>query len=306
MTVDSTILNFERMTRYSLSKFLIRVQTFFLEDYPVLVIFFQNGGEIDGDIFTKLDLLKKESLFVKKLFSQNKNILDDYSFWNLLIEIENIDHNLMIADNLNKFLRTSNTRYNAGSKTFVEYSIPKEKTIESVLEKDGGISDFDNAWMNIALENAISEQEYRKKKSFTIKISTPQRLQSPLLSVIGSSEGIKSYGMDLPNKYAIADGDLVSLNYAETLSQTFNNLSDLLIGGIPQFPFLGTDAALIGDNVSFFNLPSLLRQKEQTFLSDDCFVSFNPKGISFSQDRLIYEFQVTTYNSKQIDLQISS
>lgn len=299
---QKSIYEFKQITNFDLSGFLYRTDDFFRLNYPKIRDWYK-GVTNSPDVysFKVMKRLMYESSVVLELFQKHKTRFDKSYFWELLENIEEINIRLLDTSNLSKFLRSSRSKnsYLSGLKNL--YTLKKYDTLESIQRQQIALSDFDNQWINIALENDLLEEQYDEKGGNEIVLRST--FQSIFLnSIVDNLEGDKLYGLDLNKKLTFINDDLEVLDYRQTAVQDLEILISITKGSVPEFPTLGVDESLVvGSNRGNLTTPIIQRDLLNVFNTDDSFKDFKITSISFEQDSFLMSFTVKTVRGDLID-----
>ena len=82
--MDDAFEKFYNVTGYDIKSYFQKFVDFCANDYPLIVDYYSNGGEMDKDSFLRLVELVRESETIEPLFILHENTLDDISMWDIL------------------------------------------------------------------------------------------------------------------------------------------------------------------------------------------------------------------------------
>ena len=258
------------------------------------------GGETkkaNGEAFRELDRLRdsfREAITVLKLNSEAFKLYED---WELFSDLEDIDTKLLTIFNSSKFLRSGISQGNFSGQPLAEITLKNNQTLEN-LANNLNASDPQNDWLQIFLNNQLTEEDYTYEGGNLLKVTFQGGDPLFLNSVIDNIDTAdKTYGKDLKAKITFDsdEDDLKVLTYKETLYQTIEILSELTKGSVPENPNQGIQKSLVvGSTIGSVAFPALFRQLYQNFASDDSFKAFSLTNIEIVGDAIKLNFEVTT------------
>jgi hypothetical protein len=290
-----SIDEFTRITNYDISVLFVKVEDFFVNKSPNIINFYRGlVNKPDAQSFSTLKTLLVEAQKVIELFRTNKERFDKFYFWELLDNFTDLQTKLQTIDNISKYLRSSRTKNAYLSTPEKDYTLSQHETLENVQVSQISNIDFDNDWQTIAMRNDLREEDYTDAGGKTIKLPMPFN-SSALTSIIDNPIGEAVYGKDINKKLTFVNDDIEVLGYQETLLQTLEILTSIKKGDIPEFPFLGLDESLVvGGNLASFRLPSIIRQLNEVFATDDSLTDFRINKLTNDQDSMNLTYQVNT------------
>lgn len=296
MISSAVIEKFIKLTNYPMDKFLVETESFFKSDLPTIVNFFKGySNTLDKKKIENLNKLTENAIIITNLFHQKKGVMKTVDFWELLNRIEDIKSKLKYSQNISKYLRSSIvSKANKAGFAF-DYTLSNQQTLESVTDGILEEGDYDNSWANQALDNDLKEQDWDINGGKNL-ILRKQIFQSNLVTtMIDNTIGERIYGRDIKKLLEYKDDDLLVLGYKETVYQTADILSKLTKGDIPEFKSIGLDLELYkGNNFSQLNYPSITRELQRNFATDDLFKDFEIKNIRYEEGEIFVEYQVDT------------
>jgi len=301
-----SIDEFKRITQFDLSQYMIRVDYFFNNNYTNIHNWY--AGETnkpDTNSFKLLNRLIYESDNISNLVTQNKNRFDKAYFWDLLENLEDLKEQLITTTNLSKLLRSIRTKNSYQSSLEVNYTLNKYETLESVQRNKISLTNFDDDWINIAMRNDLSEEDYDTEGGK--QITLPSGFSSLFLqSVVDNLIDDKLYGLDFNRKITFKDEDIEVLDYKQTALQSLEILISITKGSVPESPLSGiSEDLVVGTNRSQLSLPILQRQLKGLFSTDDTFMDFQINSIDIESDALFMSFSVNTVRGELLENIIS-
>lgn len=290
-----SINRFETITKFKLSLYLIKVDYFFNNNYKLINDWYSGKTDKpDSNSFKFLKSLISDSDSISELVYKNSNRFDKTYFWDLLENLEDIKVKLTTTTNLSKFLRSIITNNSYQGSLDVEYTLNQGDTLERIQHDKLGVNSYDDAWINIALRNDLSEEDYDGLGGQQILI--PSDFTSLFLnSVVDNLVGDKLYGKDFNRKITFVDDDLEILDYKPTVQQSVEILISIRKGSVPEFLDLGiSEELVVGSNRSTFALPVIQRQISNLFNTDDSFLNFEIQTLTVDTDAVYITFVVNT------------
>jgi len=296
-----SIDEFEKITQFKLSQYLIRVNLFFSNDYIKISNWF--SGKLSNppaQSFKNLRRLIYESDVISQLTTENKNRFNKTYFWDLLENLDDIKEQILKASKLSKYMRSAitNTGYSDGLE--IEYTTNKYDTLESIQRKEVSYDDFDNQWIKIAMRNDLKEEQYDTEGGESLRLPTTVG-NLFLESVVDNLIDDRMYGADFNRKITFKDDDIEVLSYKETAIQAVEILVSVRKGSVPEFPELGiTEELVVGTNASSLAFPIIQRQLNQLFSTDDTLLDFSVVNTAFVDDAVFITFSVNTFRGSLI------
>ena len=297
MSLSRDILEeFHQITGFDIVNYYSDVVNFTEIDYPYMVEYFNGKTDvINASSFEILrDLLRgKDDLF--SLFTHSKNRLQNLKWFDLMIEIEEIDTVLMTADNISKWLRSPKTNTSYNQKIEVNIGLKQANTLERVSKEILREEDYQNDWVKTAIRNNLTEESYSEEGGNLLAVTFSSSGQLFIAAVVDNINSDNILGLDIDQYTQFVDNDLKVLSYKETYKQSIRILSSLKVG---DNPYLADDGIItsqvVGSNINLLNLPSLFRQLASLFATDDTIKSFVIKEVTRKADALFVIFVVTS------------
>jgi hypothetical protein len=283
--------DFEEIVHYDIYEFFEDYVTFANSYYQYIVNYY-NGLDINKDAFNYLDDLLDEADTIEGLIEHYKNRLNRTDFWDIVEKFSEIQTKLSTTENLSRWLRSSRSdRYSSNIK--IEYTQRERETIERI-SKNSGISDYDNKWADIAINNDLEEEDYTSSGGAILSISLPNNKNFNIKNVVDELNSTNVYGKDIVKKLEFIDGDLSVLTGIDALLQTFETIFETFKGSIPEFPEDGVESSAIGSNTNVISYPSIFRNLLQLFQKDDRFASITLDDLYKKDDGIYLKISATT------------
>jgi hypothetical protein len=279
---------FSKLTNFDIVSYFDSFSAFISENLQDIVAFYSlTTTNPNMQSFTKMANLIKQSKKCLEFFNMYKREFNTYEFWELLDKVESVLQKLETVDNIGKYLRSS-----LGKDVFIvgitnELTLTRNTTLESKVASELGSANPDDDWVDVALSNDLTEEQYGKTP-IILQYTSPNTNNNLLNVVLGKLEGEGMYGIDISKKVTfVADlngiWDLKVLSPKETALQSIDTHLNLLRGDNPEFPNDGIQANLfIGNNISSLKLPILFRQLSNVFAKDDTFTSLAIVNANYS------------------------
>lgn len=286
---------FESITQYPLSKFLLDLNSFLEKDQSNIVSYYSgNISVLNNTSFNNLKNLIEETQTLFSIFSLNKNTFSNYKWWLFLDQIEKIENMLMMIDNSSKWLRSTISKGNFNPNPEVDIPFNQGQTLESIERDVLGSSDWTNTWSSLAIKNDLVEEDYTSDAGFLIKANFNYSQNSfKVNSIVDNPIGEKVLGIDIDKKMQYVDDDLLVLSPKDTFFQNITILINLRRGDNPEFFNQGINPKLVvGSNVNSLTYPSLFRQITSLFKADDTIKAFEIVSINRVQDSVSIDFDV--------------
>lgn len=296
LLTNQVLDDFQNETNYDLQKYINNYVYFLENDYPAIIDFFKGTTDIpDAEAFSHLDILLNEISNVFSVVEQNTDSLQDYRYWVLLDQLEEINRNLHSIDNASRWLRSARTQDSYQQDAQITVTNKQGQTLQEFHLNQLGSDDYLNDWYQTAIDNNLREEDYTSGEPTELKVTFRNNLNLDIQSVIDNIDSAKkTYGLDFDKKIQFENNDLKILDHDSTLAQCTAILPIIRKGDILQFAELGLDSSLLGSNRNQVAFPILFRQLFTTFQIDDSLKSFKITDINFDQDALFISYEVET------------
>lgn len=292
---DEIIDNFESILRTPIRGYIANFVQFSKYQFPNIVNYYQGKlSTPDTESFSELETLLHESKELSSLIQLNNYRFNSYGDWELVDQLDEIRTKLETFDNLSRWLRSSITKNDFSPNVEMNIVLRKSQTLEG-LSKEVGYKDSQNGWVNVALNNQLTEEDYTPSGGNLLKFSFQNNLNLTIESVVDNMQGEKVYGLDLDKKMTFEDDDLKVLSYRDTIFQAFGILMTLKRNDNPEFPEDGVQSNLaVGNNIRNVSLPIIFRQLSYTFSKDDTFKELQILDFRREEDQLLLVCQAKT------------
>lgn len=291
-----SMLRFEELTKYNLSKFVQDTSLFFKNGFPKIISFFSGTtNTVESSVLNEHKRLLKEADVAVQQFKTNAEKLETVEYWELLDFVEDLRTKLQTISKTSKYLRSSRVDFNDGNGFSYTYTLGDGQTLENISRNVLQDNDSENDWTKIALNNDLLESGWDMDDGKKVTIYKEKFMTSPVTTFIDNMIGEKIYGIDIDRKITFEDDDVKTLSYRDTVYQSADILSGLKKGDIPQYPVLGIDSSLyVGSNIGMMSYSSVVRELTKNFSTDDLFINFSVTDIELVNDAFKLKYTVDT------------
>ena len=316
MIRDDTFLYYSQITNFDISLFFEEYVNFMDVNKEKVIGYYSGKYKTpDKNAFKGLNLLLDKCDICIRFFEQYKNNLGGVVYWNLLEQIEGMQHSLKSLENSPKYLRSKIYKGQFVLSKEQLLSMGYGNTIENLANKKLQDINFDNSWVNLSIYNKLKEEDYTLEGGVVLKSIFPITRNQPFLnSVLGSNleeedSGLsfleyqqkQLYGIDLYKKFVFENDDLKILSPVDTIVQTIEILLGITKGSVPQYPELGFSVHLIvGGNIGSIAFPIIFRQISETFKTDDTISGVFLRYVKLEQDGLFMDLEIVTELNEKI------
>jgi len=274
------LTDFDNITGIDIRQFMSDFLSFVERDEANIVAYYQGDVETaNSGSFDRLSTLIDEANDILRAFQLNKEYFENYEYWELLSNIEDIRFKLFTTDNISKFLRSPINKGKFTLGTEANFVLKQNSSIEKTLDINANPENADNEWGEVALYNDLREEDYTNDGGVLLKTIFPDNDRRFIVrAVLDNLQGEKLNGLDIQKKITFENSDLKVLGYIDTMKQSIEILSNLKAGNNPEFPGDGVrESMFIGVNTASFQFPSLFRQLFALFTKDDtCLLYTSP------------------------------
>lgn len=299
-----TLDNFTQVTGFDVSAYLSLFRNFMLNDFNTITSFFRGEGKFNKNAFTNLDNLVLQTNNLHDLINIHAGAFKSYDYWILLDKLSDIRLSVNSTVNISKFLRSSVTRGNYGKNATVDYTLSQGQTLESVSRNVLGDSNPGSDWVNIAVSNDVKEEDYTPDSGLAVKIKSSGVVSFNVQSVFDNLTSENVYGKDIARKITFnqSEQDLNYLDYGDTLMQSVEILANMRQNNNPRYPADGVvKDMVVGQPMSVVTLPTVIRQMQSVFATDDTIKTMVVNDIKKDGDTLELVYEVHTVLDKNVD-----
>jgi len=293
--INREILNeFTKLTKFNVVNYYAAFLEFMRTDYNDLENYFSGKTEIINPLaFKRLNNLINVTDHLFSTLTQIKDKLNNYMWFELIDQLENMSFELQFAKNISKWLRSPKTNTSYSDSIELQLTLKQNQTLENVNKDTLNEVDWQNSWVKTAKRNNLKEEDYSLEGGVLLNVSLTQSGSIFINAVVDNISGEKVMGLDIDRKITFENDDLKVLNYVETFKQSVYVLSSLKQNDDPFYPINGVDAnSVVGSNISTINYPSIFRQMSSTFATDDTIINFSITDIKRIQDAIYATFEV--------------
>ena len=286
----------------TITTFLNDFISFYNDRFPLIVSYFsgkRNFIEEDNVQFLN-DLINRIEVIMGNV-SNSESIFTTYLDHEIVDYLEDVKSELIFVTKMSKFLRSALTNYNYTGTVEFDYSLAQGETLEDVAKGVTDSTDYNNAWVDIAQRNDLSELDYTPEggKVLILGIRLTSR-NSAVKGVIDNISGQKILGKDINRNITFANDDLEALGYDATAKQAVEILANLFRGDVPEFKDFGRQP-VVGQSKAAFALSTTVREMFKIFSTDDTLTDFTVIDIQESNGDVHMKFEVKTRRADIID-----
>lgn len=291
---------FKNITGFDLEDYFRRFTEFVSNDSQEIMNYYSGLTEnLDRDAFGEYESLVKEADSVINLFDLNMERFNTVDFWILMEFADDIKIKLETIGNFSKFSRSSVKKESFSNEVSIPTSTRDNETIEEMMTRFGS-TDRDNDWVDVALSNAIIQEDYTLDGGVVLNINFKNNSRFIINSVIDNPDGDTIKGKDIDKYLQFVDNDLKILGFDDTLQQNMEILVNLKKNDNPEFPQYGIDKTLVlGMSLKAVALPSLVRQIFQTFSTDDIVKQVQLLRTTIDQDSLHMDLNIVIQSGQE-------
>ena len=292
-----TLNTFAEITGFDVVTYLSDFNTFVNENYTKIVSFYSGNSKSDKESFNKLERLINETNKLHSLININVENLPNYEYWVLVDTLSDIRTKIETINNISVWLRSSIKAGDYKKDAQTIYTLTQNETLESVSRNVVNDNQPWNNWAAIALENSLNEEDYTSKGDIALKIASSATKNYNIQSVVDNLTPQNIYGRGIKKKieFDTFNQDLAVLIESDTLMQSIDILANLKTGNNPQYPNEGIAKDLVvGQPMSQASYPSLIRQLQANFSTDDTIQSVVITDILKDSDTVGFTYEVTT------------
>lgn len=296
---------FKEITSKDIEMFFRKSASFFLIEYREISAYYSgNITNITSKPFNIFEKLKKECKDIFETIHLHSRQLNNAKWWLLLEQLEDIDSRFFTLGSINRWSRSSLTKVAYDPTIQIQYTLKQNQTLERVA-KDVLQSNNPDKWVQLAIDNDLTEEEYTPEGGVNITLKYPKINKGlQVNSVVDVMIGKSIYGKDLDKKLQFSPGndDLKILDYDNTIRQSVDILALLKKNDNPDYPDEGLQSSVIvGGNRAVLNFPIIIRQMTETFNTDDSLKNFTITNMSVQEDNVFVNYEVQTRLNETYD-----
>ena len=289
----------------------VNLTYYFSVSTAVITSYSKNTNDIirfvDPSVQKAIFQLRKATNEIFTLFHNHKSRLLETQFFELLDSIETIDNLLARLQKIKKWGKFFKNSLIENQVPEINHIIRQGETLERIASSILGSNNPNDDWFNIALNNALIEEDYTSEGGVSIKLplDIANVEQININSVIDVIDEQTIMGKDIYKTITFENDDLKTVEGFDCAFQAVEILSSLRQGDNTDFPNRGIQAGLfVGSSTAFLNYPTLLRQLNEVFSNDDTLTDFNILDLKQEEDNVYIDFEVYTRTRELISKQL--
>lgn len=294
--MKTIIIEFEKVTKYPLVKFLTKYRDFMVNSYPKINRYF--SGETVGIEVVHLRLLEELTAECKDVLVQFQNFSNKFSncgYWELMDYIDDLNNTIEKINKLPKFRRTSLTK--KGYKPYIQMqeNVGGFRTVEDVADTVKAVNDDDTNWVDLMTNNDMDEGDWEIDGLTRMNVFINNNFDVVVTTILDRPIGKRIYGRDIRKKIEFKDNDLVLVEYEDNIEQKCNILLELNRGDVPEDKLFGKNGDLF-NGVSFkqFSYPVLISEVRNNFMQNDLFEYVEITGFDYVEGDVFANVEIKT------------
>ena len=286
--------------KFDVQSFFEQFIVFATQHRQLISDYYTNGIVYPKSSFDALATLKSYSKIISEKISSNRDYLTNFSDFEVVDKIEEVNHTLEIIDNYSRWLRSSLFKGRFKDSAEINVILRQNQTLESFSEEVGYL-DKDKGTIDIAVRNSIKETDTTLDGGVVFRFSYQDKNGLALSSIVDNLSGDNLLGKDISQKLTFTLDDLQTLSPYDTFLQTCSILISLLKKDNPEFPNIGFDKSTISNkNIMNNMLPSFIRQLYNTASQDDSIANFTVSNIFMAEDVLNIEVTFKSWLNNEV------
>lgn len=269
--IESIVIEFEKVTKYPLMKFIEEYRDFMLYSFSPLERYFSGISEtIDN---SHISALKKVTIDTRDVLQQFKNFSNKFEkcgYWELMDFIDDLNTTMEKINKFPKFKRTVLSKRGYTNNVESQATVGGFRTIDDVANGVNNSVNDNYGWVELMLNNDMDEIDWEIDKLSGLNVYYSKR-KINVTTIIDMPWGKRVYGKDLNRKIAFANNDFVTVSEEANIEQKCDILLGLNQGDVPENTLLGVDPHFLGGTFSSFNTPEVVRQIHAAFQQNDLF-----------------------------------
>lgn len=287
---------FYNITGYDIKSYFQKFVDFCANDYPLIVDYYSNGGEMNKDSFLRLVELVRESETIEPLFILHENTLDDISMWDILDNFTETQTKLSTIKSSARWLRSSSLDRN--NTLQMEKTLRTGERFEDVARQLNSTNPEDD-WMNITIPQYIEETDYSFSdggNKFYINLKNAGN--NYLDTVVDVLVGDNILGRDIDVNFVFENDDLKIVVGDDAIRQALDTILSSQKGAIPEFKDYGIANEFIGTTVNAIQYPSIFKDVMNMFQRDSRWDSVELIDVKREEDAVFLSLQCKTVTKK--------
>lgn len=294
--MDEAFEKFYNVTGYDIKSYFQKFVDFCTNDYPLIVDYYSNGGEMDKDSFLRLVELVRESETIEPLFILHENTLDDISMWDILDNFTETQTKLSTIKSSARWLRSSSLDRN--NTLQMEKTLRTGERFEDVSRQLNSANPEDD-WMDITIPQYIEETDYSFSDGggkFYVNLKNVGN--NYLDTVVDVLVGDNILGRDIDVNFIFENDDLKIVVGDEAIHQALDTILSSQKGAIPEFKDYGIANEFIGITVNAIQYPSIFKDIMNMFQRDSRWDSVELIDVKREEDAVFLSLQCKTVTKK--------
>lgn len=294
--MDDAFEKFYNVTGYDIKSYFQKFVDFCTNDYPLIVDYYSNGGEMNKDSFLRLVELVRESETIEPLFILHENTLDDISMWDILDNFTETQTKLSTIKSSARWLRSSSLDRN--NTLQMEKTLRTGERFEDVARQLNSSNPEDD-WMNITIPQYIEETDYSFSdggNKFYINLKNAGN--NYLDTVVDVLVGDNILGRDIDVNFVFENDDLKIVIGDDAIRQALDTILSSQKGAIPEFKDYGIVNEFIGTTANAIQYPSIFKDVMNMFQRDSRWDSVELIDVKREEDAVFLSLQCKTVTKK--------
>lgn len=293
--ISTLILEFEKITKYPLTDFILKSKNFFSNSYSEIDRYFSGiTNSIDNSHLIFLKEITQEINIITAHFNNFANKFSSCGYWELMEYLDELKSVIEKIHKLPKFKRTSLTKRGYQPVIQVESSVGGLKTVEDLADSVNSTNSENANWIDLMLANDFNEDDWdiEKLSSMTVVINTGDVM---VRSILDQPIGKRIYGKDIYRKITFSNNDLLTVEYHDNIDQKCDILLEVNRGDVPEDKLFGKNLfAISGVNLKAFSYPELLSNIQDLFAQNDLFEYARVSNFSTEGDKAMITVEIKT------------
>lgn len=294
--MDEAFEKFYNITGYDIKSYFQKFVDFCTNDYPLIVDYYSNGGEMDKDSFLRLVELTKESETIEPLFILHENTLDDISMWDILDNFTETQTKLSTIKSSARWLRSSSLDKN--NTLQLEKTLRTGERFEDVARQLNSENPEDD-WMDITIPQYIEETDYSFSDGGNRFYVNLRNIGGNYLdTVVDVLVGENILGRDIDLNFVFENNDLKIVVGDDAIKQALDAILSAQKGCIPEFKDYGIANEFISTTVNAIQYPSIFKNIMNMFQRDSRWDSVELMDVKREDDAVFLSLQCKTVTKK--------
>lgn len=290
---------FQEITKFDLRQYFLDYADFMRNQFPSVRSYYAGEVEfVDGDYLNNLQDLVKRSENLLRLFTTFAAKFGNVGYWELQNYCQDLYDTIFKVTILPKYLRTSKTSRGYKPYIQIDYTIGGMSDFKDIAQR---INDDKVTESSLILNNDLEEQDYEIDELKSAKAFVDnQNPVNAVETILEEPVGQKVYGRDINKDITFSNNDLSVVEWQDNVNQKVKIILEMIQGDVPEMPSMGR-RKVIGENVSNYSYPELVRDLQDSFLQDDLFVEVDFEDLSVVDGDIYATVNVKTkyiYNVK--------